>query len=105
MLADGDVDAELDGDVDGDVDGEVEGDADPELDGDVDGDRDGLAGVRDGDLGAVLEGARLGRWRWCLRLPTPGGGPGFTGGSVGFAVGPVAPVPGATGTTTPAPAA
>lgn len=96
----------FDGHVDGD--GEVEGELGGALE--VGGaELVELLGECDGDRGGLLEGdgERLG-CLWCrcwCRLPTPGGGPGFTGGSVGLVPGPGAPVPGATGTTTPAPAA
>lgn len=60
---------------------------------------------RDGepaDVDALLDGAGLRPW-WCRGRCTPRGGPGSTGGKDG--PGPSEPEPGATGTTTPAPAA
>lgn len=103
--------AELDGDSVGELeDGHGVGESDGELDVELDGAGSELAellgeGECERDVLADGDGepVRCGRW-WC-RLPMPRGGPGLTGGRVGFVLGPLAPVPGATGTTTPAPSA
>ena len=89
-------------------DPEPDGDRDTDRDTDCDGEGEAApAGHCDGERRARLLDEWLGllRCRSGVPLPMPGGLPGLTGGNVVCGPGPLAPVPGATGTTTPTPAA